>query len=353
MSSLAVHAVIRSRGVALDLEVAEGSVVALVGPNGAGKSSLLHLVAGLAQPSSGEVRIGGREVASRDRCLPPHRRRVALLTQRATLFPHLSVLENVAFGPRAAGTAPAAARTRALTELEAVGCAEFASRRPDALSGGQAQRVAIARALATEPEVVLLDEPLVGLDVAVAAEVRHTLAARLRGRTALLVTHEVLDLWTIADRLAVLTAGKVVESGPVAELLTRPASPFLARLGGTNLIAGAAVGTDLLEVSPGVVLRGLADPEQPLAVGAAGLASIQPEAISVHLTAPGGSPRNTLAAQVTGIEPRGQVVRVHLAVAGHELLADLTAMSVAELDLRPGAHVWAAVKATQVRLYGH
>jgi len=101
-----------------------------------------------------------------------------------------------------------------------------------------------------------------------------------------------------------------------------------------------------------VVLRGLADPEQPLTIGAAGLASIQPEAISVHLAAPGGSPRNTLAANVTGIEPRGQVVRVRLEVAGHELLADLTAMSVAELGLRPGAQVWAAVKATQVRLYG-
>ena len=352
MSGLAVRAGISTRGVELDLDVPDGAVVAIVGPNGAGKTSLLHLVAGLAEPTSGSVRIGGRQVAVPGSCLPTHRRRVALLTQRSTLFPHLDVLENVAFGPRAAGLSRSAARLRALTELEAVGCAEFASRRPQELSGGQAQRVAIARALATDPEVVLLDEPLAGLDVSVAAEVRHTLAARLRGRTALLVTHEILDIWTIADQVAVLTDGRVAESGPVADLLARPTSGFLARLAGTNLVPGVAVGADLLEIAAGVALRGLSDPDQPLTIGEPGLASIRPEALGLHLDEPGGSPRNVLAAEVTGVEPRGQVISVQLSLAGHSVTADLTAAAVAELALRPGLAVWAAVKATQVRLYG-
>jgi len=351
MSSLSVRAALAERGVDLALEVAEGCVTAVVGPNGAGKTSLLHLVAGLARPTSGSVRIAGREVAGAT-WVPVHQRRVALLTQRPALFPHLDVLANVAFGPRSAGATAAAARKRAQAELDAVGCGELASRRPQDLSGGQAQRVAIARALATDPDVVLLDEPLAGLDVAVAAEVRHALAARLRGRTALLVTHELLDIWTIAERVAVLEGGRVVESGPSAELLARPTSTFLGRLSGTNLFTGTAVGDTVLQIAPDVNLHGLPDPDQPLTVGLAGLASIQPAAVALYLADPGGSPRNHLVAEVTAIEPRGHYVRVNLTVAGQQLAADLTGQAVAELALMPGVRVRAAFKATQVRLYG-
>ena len=352
MNGLRVRAAVQPRGIDLDVTFPAGSTTAVVGSNGAGKTSLLHLVAGLLRPTSGTVHIGAREVSGPDRLLPPHRRRVALLTQRTALFPHLDVLANVAFGPRAAGVAREAARDRAMAELEAVGCARFAARRAHELSGGQSQRVAIARALATDPDVVLLDEPMAGLDVGVATDVRHTLAERLHGQTALLVTHEVLDIWAIADRVAVLADGRLVETGPAAELLIRPTSPFLARLSGTNLFTGTGLAADALEVVPGLVLHGLSDPDQPLASGRPGLASIQPSAVSVHLADPGGSPRNVMAAEVTGIEPRGAVVRVRLTVCGQPLAADLTARSVVELGLRPGLPVRAVVKATQVRLYG-
>lgn len=352
MTGLRVAAAVGPRGVDLDVTGPAGSVTAVVGANGAGKTSLLHLVAGLLRPTSGSVWIGEREVSGPGKLLPPHRRRVAMLTQRTALFPHLDVLANVAFGPRAAGASKELANTRALAELDAVGCVGFATRRSHELSGGQAQRVAIARALATDPEVVLLDEPMAGLDVGVASEVRHALAQRLRGRTALLVTHEVLDMWSIADRVAVLAEGRLVETGPTAELLTRPTSAFLAQLCGTNLISGTGIEPGALRVVPGLVLHGLSDPDQPLRLGDPGLASIHPSAVSIHLTAPGGSPRNVMEATVAGIEPRGDVVRVRLVVVGQPLTADLTPQSVVELGLRPGLPVRAAVKATQVRLYG-
>jgi molybdate transport system ATP-binding protein len=352
VTGIAVAATVADRGFDLALTVPSGTVTAVVGPNGAGKTTLLHLVAGLTRPDTGEVRIGGRVVAGSGVWVPTHRRRVALLTQRPALFPHLDALANVMFGPLATGSDRAAARTRALAELDAVGCAEFATRRPAELSGGQAQRVAIARALATDPDVVLLDEPLTGLDIAVAADLRHTLAARLRGRTALLVTHEVLDIWTVADQVAVVADGRLVEAGDASLLLTRPTTGFLARLVGTNLVPGTALAGDCLELAPGVVLRGLADPAQPLVAGAPGLASIAPAAIALHLADPGGSPRNVLDCVVTALDPRGDVVRVHLELAGHPVAADLTPQAVAELGLRPGSAVRASVKATQVRLYG-
>src|SRR5665811_1967388 len=204
------------------------------------------------------------------------------LTQRSSLFPHLTVLENVAFAPTASGESRAAARVRALQELAGVGCADLASRRAHELSGGQAQRVAIARALAGDPLVVLLDEPMAGLDVAVAAEVRHVLAERLRGRTALFVTHEVLDLWTIADRVAVVDGGRVVECGAVDDLLVRPTSTFLAQLSGLTLLSGVERDGDL-EVAPGVLVQGLSDPGQPLTRGGRGLAGVPPEAVALYL----------------------------------------------------------------------
>jgi molybdate transport system ATP-binding protein len=352
VNAVSVRAAVAGRGADLALDVPAGSVTAVVGPNGAGKTTLLHLVAGLVRPSSGTVSIDGRDVAGPAGWVPPHRRRAVLLTQDAALFPHLDVLANVAFGARAAGASASGAVARARSELDAVGCGGLASRRPHELSGGQAQRVAIARALATDPDVVLLDEPLAGLDVAVAADVRHGLASRLAGRTALLVTHEVLDIWTIADRVAVVEDGRVSAVGPAADLLARPASTFLARLGGTNLLTGTVAEPGALVLAPGVVLRGLADHDQPPLPGRPGLASLPPAAVGVHLSEPGGSPRNVLSSVVVSVEPRGDVVRVHLELAGQRLAADLTAQAVAELGLRPGTAVRAAIKATQVRLYG-
>ncbi len=351
MSGILVAASVASRGVALELSVPAGSVTAVVGPNGAGKTSLLQLVAGLLAPTEGVVRVGDQLLSDARRVVPTHRRRVALLTQRSSLFPHLSVLDNVAFAPRAAGAHREAARERAMAELAGVACAALSGRAAHQLSGGQAQRVAIARALAGDPLVVLLDEPMAGLDIGAAAELRTVLAERLRGRTSLLVTHEALDLWTIADRLAVIEGGRVVESGPTQALLARPTSPFLAQLSGVTLLAGVAHEGDL-EIGDGLRVQGLGDDAQPLHEGRPGLAGIPPEAVSLHLEPPGGSPRNVLPAVVRSLEPRGPVVRVRLDVAEQQLASDVTSQSVAGLGLRPGVAVWAVVKAVQVRLYG-
>lgn len=351
MSGVRVAAAVATRELNLELDLPEGSLTAVVGPNGAGKTTLLHLIAGLVRPTSGTVSIGEQVVSGPRVFLAPHRRRAVLLTQDTALFPHLDVLDNVAFGPRSAGASRSAARARAHTELAAVGCAELASKRAGELSGGQAQRVAIARALATDPEIVLLDEPLAGLDIAAAAEVRQQLGLRLKGRTAVLVTHEVLDLWTIADRVAVIDHGRVIQAGE-REQLHRPTSRFLAEFGGTNLLTGYSTEPEALRLESGLTLRGLADPAQPPVPGRAALATFDPAAVSLHLAAPGGSPRNSLAVVVSGIEPRGALVRVHLRSGDQVLAADLTASAVAELGLHPGLPVQAVVKATQVRLFG-
>ena len=351
MSSLVVAASVAARGLTLNLSLPEGSVTAVVGPNGAGKTTLLHLIAGLVAPTTGTVRVGDAVLSDGSRVCPPHRRRVALLTQRTSLFPHLNVLDNVAFGPQARGASRAAARARAMVELKAVGCEDFADRHAHELSGGQAQRVAIARALAGDPDVVLLDEPLAGLDIGAAAEVRHTLATRLKGRTALFVTHEVLDIWMIADLVVVIENGRAVEFGPVDQLLSRPGSSFLADLSGMNLLSGTAA-DDALDIGGGMLVRGIADPDQPLTAGSAGLARISPAAVSIHLRAPEGSPRNVWPAVVSTVEARGELARVRLTLGDQSLVAELTSQSVATLELGPGARVWAAVKAVQVRLYG-
>ena len=168
----------------------------------------------------------------------PHRRRIALLAQEPLLFPHLSVLDNVAFGPRSAGAGRSESRGRAREWLEEVGIGDLADRRPAQLSGGQAQRAAVARALAAEPDLLLLDEPMAALDVAVTPALRQTLRRVLAERTCVVVTHDVLDALLLADRVLVLEGGRVVEQGPTREVLTRPRSAFAARLAGLNLVVG-------------------------------------------------------------------------------------------------------------------
>ncbi len=352
VAALTVSAGVRDRGLRVDLTVQPGEVVAVVGPNGAGKSSLIRLVSGQLHADQGTVVIDGAVMSGPGVHVPVHRRRVALLEQRPLLFEHLDVLANVAFGPQAHGQSSRAARTRALTELAAVGCADLADRRAWEISGGQAQRVALARALATDPALVLLDEPLAALDASVAPTVRGLLRQRIRReqRTALLVTHDVIDALSLADTLVVMEDGGIVARGQVADLLAKPPTAFLADLVGLNLVSGAAESAHTIALATGDRITGL--PDSPLTIGATALGSFPPAAVAVHATVPTGSPRNHLRATVRGLEPRGGLVRLACAlVDGTPVAADLTAAAVIEADLQAGVAVWLAVKAAQVTLY--
>ena len=347
--SLIVDAEVRERDVEVAVEVGDTEVVALLGPNGAGKSTVLDLVAGLLRPDRGGVELAGRVLTDVGPGRPgtfvaPHARRVALLAQDPLLFPHLDVRDNVAFGPRARGLSKKEAAGTATRWLELVDATDLTARRPAELSGGQAQRVAIARALAAEPDVLLLDEPMAALDVAVAPALRQMLKRVLHGRSAVVVTHDVLDALLLADRVYVLDGGRVVEAGPSREVLAAPRSAFAARVAGLNLVTGRWLEGSVH--SNGLRVAGLAVGDRP-AEGAQVAAVFRPNAVSVFREPPGGSPRNALSVTVIDLEPRGDLVRVH---AG-DLMADVTVPAVADLDLVPGDRVLFSVKASDVTVY--
>ncbi|WP_239003696.1 sulfate/molybdate ABC transporter ATP-binding protein [Nocardia panacis] len=343
----------------MELTAAAGEVLAVLGPNGAGKSTLLNVIAGLLRPDAGYVRLGGRmltDVAGAV-AVPPHRRGISLLAQDSLLFPHLTVAQNVAFGPRSGGMRAAGARVVAREWLAAVDAVELAGRRPAQLSGGQAQRVALARALAVRPDLILLDEPMAALDVAVAPAMRALLRRVLRGTEAtcgaVLVTHDIIDALTLADRLVVIEAGRVVESGPVSTVLARPRSGFAARVAGVNLLVGvaatASAGSVLVD---GVEVHGRVDGQW--GAGDRVAAVFAPTAVAVHLEPPEGSPRNTFRVRIAELADRGGIIRVRGADrpdGSPGLAADLTPAAVAELDLTPGLPVHFAVKATEVHVY--
>lgn len=342
MVSLAARIVDPRRAVDVTFEVASGETLALMGPNGAGKTTVLSAVAGLTRPPSADVRLGDRTLASDGVWVPPHQRSIALLAQEPRLFPHLSVLDNVAFGPRS--RRDPRAREGAERWLERAGLSELAGRRPRELSGGQAQRVAIARALAVEPDVVLLDEPLAALDVEAVPEVRRLLRAVLTDRTAVLVTHEPLDALVLADRVVVIESGRVVDEGSADRVLTHPRSAFGAALAGVNLVEGVAVAPDLVRAEDGRELAGLAS--TPLRVGERATATFSPTAVAVHRARPEGTPRNVVEAEITAVEQHAGTCRI--TVGGW--VADVTTASAARLDLAPGDRVWVSLKATEVRL---
>jgi molybdate transport system ATP-binding protein len=332
-----------ARGLDVALDVGEGETVALLGPNGAGKSTVLDLVCGLLVPDAGTVALDGRVLTGDDAWVPPHRRRVALLAQDPLLLPHLSARGNVAFAPRAQGVGRREASARAQALLDRLGVGDLADRRPSALSGGQAQRVAVARALAAEPRLLLLDEPLAALDVAVAPQVRGLLREVLQGRSAVVVTHDPLDALALADRVVVLEGGRVVEDGPTRDVLARPRSEFAARVAGLDLLAGTVRGGAVHAADR--VVEGVA--ASPLAEGRPAVAVFRPASVAVHRERPGGSPRNAWPAVVTELEPRGDLVRVR---AG-DVAADVTLAAVADLRLVPGDRVWLVVKASEVSLH--
>jgi molybdate transport system ATP-binding protein len=218
---------IPSRNVALELEVVSGRTLALLGPNGAGKSSTLQALAGLVD-YEGAVRVGGRSLEG----VEPEHRRVGYVFQEYLLFPHLTVTENVAFGPRSQGRGKAASRASAAEWLERLGIADLAARRPPELSGGQQQRVALARALASEPELLLLDEPLAALDVELRDDVREELGRHVRewGGITIVVTHSFDDVAALADDVVVLERGRATQRGSVRDIVREPATGYVERL---------------------------------------------------------------------------------------------------------------------------
>lgn len=362
-------------GFVLDVSVAvaSGQVLAVLGPNGSGKSTMLRAIAGLEPLCGGELAIDGRVVddPAAGVFVPAEARGVAVVFQDYRLFPHLSVVENVAFSSRARGVGRVVARRSALAWLERFGVADLGARRPAQLSGGQAQKVALARALAAAPQVLLLDEPLAALDASATVEARAVVRAAVSGfdGATIMVTHDPLDALVLGDRLVVLEGGRVTQEGPVAQVARRPRTPYVASLVGLNRYAGVvrADGTTV-DLDGGGVLVGVVDGPRPSGGSRVNVA-LRPSAITVHTERPEhASPRNMWPGTIRTLDLIGGVVRIEVAgvseapdpsrrpldgraAAVPVAVAEVTAAAVADLGLRPGLAVWLAAKATEVSIY--
>lgn len=333
-----------------DIAMGQGEVTAVLGPNGAGKSSLLRSVAGLLSVDSGSVELGDQVLddPARGVFIPAERRGLGVVFQDHRLFPHLRVLENVAFGMRARRVSRVHAHAEAMIWLERLGIADLSRRHPRQLSGGQAQRVALARALAYSPGALLLDEPLAALDVQTRAEVQAELHQHLHafGGPSLLVTHDPLEALLLADKIVVLESGVIVQQGSPTEISSRPATSYIARLVGMNLYQGRSqAGVVTLPGGSTLVATDAIDGET--------LIAIRPSAFTVHVQAPSTSSARTLwSGQVATMSAFGDRVRLTVGVTGGlTVLVDVTAAAVAELSLRPGESVWLTAKATDLTTY--
>src|SRR4051794_36853378 len=336
---------------ALHLDVtitaAPGDVVALLGPNGAGKTTLLRCLAGLLAVDAGHIALDGEVLDDPDAgvFVPAEQRSVSVVFQNYLLFDHLSALENVAFGLRARGTNKAEARRTAQGWLDAVGLSDHAHRRTNALSGGQQQRVALARALAPHLRLLLLDEPLAALDAGARNEVRRDLRRHLAtfDGVRLLVTHDPVDAYALADRVVVLEDGRITQTGTLADVTAHPRSRYVAELAGTTLLTGQLDDDHLMLPGGGSIT--VADAGSGLSY-----AAIHPHAVALYRRAPDGSPRNVWEATVADIDTYLHRVRV-LLDGPIPVTAEITPRALADLDLRPGDKVWASVKATDIATY--
>jgi molybdate transport system ATP-binding protein len=332
---------LRSFVASAELTVSQGETLALVGPSGAGKTTTLRVIAGLVRPQSGRVSVDGTVLldTERGRDLAPEQRRVGYLFQEYALFPHLDVRGNVRFG----------ARDRSLVDdlLERFRIHHLARARVSELSGGERQRVALARALARDPAVLLLDEPLSALDAHTRVRVRAELGELLHSLAlpTLLVTHDFEDAATLADRVGVISDGRILQLGSPMELVSVPAEPFVASFTGAILLAGRAIGSrdGLTEVA---LDSGFNAWSADRGVGRVNVA-VYPWDVSLGPSEQDDSRLNHLTAPVTSIAPIGNRVRVQVG----PVVAEITSASADRLSLRPGVTVTASFKATATRLF--
>lgn len=332
-----------------DLQVAAGGITAILGPNGCGKTSLLRTIAGLERLDTGAVEVDGSTWQSDRVVLAPEARSVGLVLAAPTLFPRMSVLDNVAYGPRSRGQADAVAVAR--EELRQVGLLDRAEERPTSLSSGQAARVALARALATRPDVLLLDEPFAAMDARTHEFFRRSLTRRLEhyDGSAVLVTHDPLDALTLADQVQVMVDGELAAPQSPTEIVSRPATPYAAQVAGLNLI-------------PVRSERGIVEVEGPrgrsvtiahtAAVGdGANWVAIRPSAISLWPDRPDGSPQNVWRLTITSIElATRDAVRIGL-TGDVDLVAAVHTFTLASKSWAVGDRLWATVKTTDVEVY--
>lgn len=337
----------------LDVELHAGpkETVALIGPNGAGKSTIVAALAGLVRLDSGHVHLGTRvldDVVAGIH-VPPAHRGIGIVFQDLRLFPALDVRANVAYGLRARGVPRRAAQAAAERRLADLDIPRLARSKPSSLSGGEAQRVAVARALALEPALLLLDEPLSAADARARAALRALLRRILSSRDGprLLVTHDPVEALVLADRLAVIENGRIVQDASPQEVRSRPRSTFAAALVGLNLLRGR------LQRDPtgGMTVVGdaghLVVPDPGLPPDSEVAAILPPNAVTLHRERPHGSARNVVAATVESIEFGGDRARVRLD-SRPPMVAEVTAAAIAELDLAVGQSLWASFKATEV-----
>lgn len=324
-----------------DLTCAPGETVALLGPNGAGKSTVLKSIAGLHPIDTGWIRIGSQTVDEPEAkaFVPPEHRRVGMVFQDYLLFPHMTVRQNIEFGPRNLRLPTSTAW------IDALELTDLLNRTPHQLSGGQAQRVALARALATDPQLLLLDEPLAALDASTKQTVRGELRQFLQRfeRGTVMVTHDPLDALVLADRIVVMEAGRVTQEGPTAQVASEPRTDYLAAVLGVTLLRGNA-SDGAVACDSGGTLIASTNLSGPV------VAIIRPQAISLHTNRPEGSARNVWHTTITNVDAHHDQVRVALA-GPPPITAAITPAAVAELGLVPGQQVWASLKATDIAVH--
>ncbi|MGA7270493.1 MAG: ABC transporter ATP-binding protein [Acidimicrobiia bacterium] len=328
----------------LKLSIQAGTTAALLGPNGAGKSTAVWAISGLRPIDEGRITLGEAVLddPADDFFVPAEERRVGVVFQDYLLFPHLTVLENISFGMRSRGVGRDEAMASARRWLERFGLEDLEGRRPGDLSGGQAQRVALARALVTEPDLLLLDEPLSALDVTTRTDLRHTLAEHLTAFEGprLLITHDPTEAFLLADHIWVIEDGAITQSGSADDIRLHPRTTYAADLAGSNLVLGRAHdGT----VDTGTLNLHAADVEVEGPV----LVTIHPNAISVYPERPEGSPRNSWETTVERVERLGSRVRLRTG-APLPLTVEVTEGARAELGLEPGTPIWIGFKATEI-----
>jgi molybdate transport system ATP-binding protein len=342
-----IRTTIGSLELHVDIGVQTGELVAILGPNGSGKTTMLRALAGLVSLDDGRIVVDGSvlaDVAAGVR-VPVGERSIGFVFQDYLLFPHMSAVDNIAFGLRARGTSKKEARSAAMGWLERLGLASAADSKPTSLSGGQAQRVALARALAIRPRLLLLDEPMAALDAGARRDIRKQLIAQLRSfeGTRLLVTHDPLEALTLADRVFVLEHGRVIQSGPPDELRLHPRSDYVAGLVGINLLHGRAEGRRIVLTSGQHLWVANTYDGNVSAV-------VHPRAVAVHKRRPEGSPRNVWSGTVDGIERLDDRVRVAVG-GGVPVVAEVTYAAVEELGLALGDPIWVSLKATEITVH--